>query len=1325
MPNHLTDASSLSLPGYTLHEEIGEGGFGRVRRATNNITRQTVAIKILNLDPGFDTAKRRRYIERFERETLLGSRLHHPNIVRLLDKGQYRDDAVYAVFEYIEGESLKERLLKSGPLNALDAAEIMSQVLDALTHAHEQGVIHRDLKPANIMLTRVGAKTHAKILDFGIGALLQEVQHSDYKSITLTQEILGTPSYSAPEQLRGEPPTPKTDLYVWGLVFLECLTGTPAVSGSSFASIFQKQLDPAQIPLPPALVGHASAHLLRRVLEKKVSERAGSALDIYKSFCQLNFSNLVGNIIYANPRKVDNESNGHPHQTVVINNNIFRSGLTEKKHLTVMSVVLHLNSPGGPMNDLEVIDALHRDQKIQCIDIAGQYGATHIGTLGNTLLFYFGYPTTSDNDCRLCARAALEIISKINKQNALRKHTQKVEAEARIGIHSGFITTYPDTVPEGDTANIAITLSHAAKPNQILSTESSRKILEGYIEFEPSAVAQLGFNTAETALYSITGERQAEAFGFLRANRRHQSFIGRHNELAQLKNLLTTKNAGAIHVHGEAGIGKSRLVLELRDNARGHIHIVAQCLPEYKNSALHPIITVLKYKYSLDAFANANPINRLEQILIDVYGAVESKPLQVLCAWLNISLPEDITPAPLLPDEWKSTLFNVVKDLLCHKSPTEPDGASLFVFEDMHWADPTSIEFIAQFLADETFLKSSNIFISTSREALPEILKPVIREQLEVPKLDSDKSAEFIAALLDYQTVSTDVVNVVSTRTDGVPLFIEELVNMLKQKNLLQFVNGMVSFVNRKKLEEVPETLRDSLQQKLDALKSAKYLAQIASAIGREFDYDLLLQSSQNDEASVQLGIEELTHAELVYVQRRVGGDRYIFKHALVRDAAYESMPTTRRQEAHKNIARSLTSLYGDSQDGDWALLAMHYAEATEYKNAVKFGSSAANNSLKRSAAAEAINQAIKIQEWINHLEPDAQVDAALANYSLLTSAYMETKGWASQEVLHYSQASLDLLKNTKRYDELVSNLWWKMLNGIVGGRREGLDKLAVEMEGLIPVVSVINKAAIKCAQGFYHFTDGDRTKAIENLNAAIDFYDAETNKAHQQLFGFDVGVFAKATVARAYADQDKQEKALYWSHRAVEEAKNLDHIPSIGISLMYKGLVQQHYQNKSETMQAAQELIDIAEKYHLPIYLGFGQMLYDWSVNDTSRADEILDRLKSAGSKHGLGHFQSFYADLYAEKHQYQKAIEKIDECLLLDQSINEGNFIAYLYYKKAKYIFFTEGSESLVAALKTTERIAQKQNIFYLSRKIEELKLKVKQHTPLTMKLRTSNEK
>ena len=286
---------------YQLIEKIGEGGFASVYRAVLLKTGQEVAIKFLNINTDFDAEKKQRYIDRFERETLLVSKLQHPNIVRLLDKGRSNDHLLYAVFEYVQGQTLKQVIAQNGALKPVMAAEIMTQVLDALAHAHQLGVIHRDIKPANIMLTQTGAKTHVKVLDFGIGTLINDAQHTDYKSITLTQETLGTPSYSAPEQLRGEPPTVKTDIYVWALVFIECLTAKPAMAGSSIASIFHKQLSQNNVPLSAALMGHPIAAILRRALQKKSHERTVTAQELFAEVSQLNFANLVGDLSGQEP----------------------------------------------------------------------------------------------------------------------------------------------------------------------------------------------------------------------------------------------------------------------------------------------------------------------------------------------------------------------------------------------------------------------------------------------------------------------------------------------------------------------------------------------------------------------------------------------------------------------------------------------------------------------------------------------------------------------------------------------------------------------------------------------------------------------------------------------------------------------------------------------------------------------------------------------------------------------------------------------------------------------------------------------------------------
>ncbi|MCG7587381.1 protein kinase, partial [Photobacterium sp. OFAV2-7] len=280
---------------YQLSHKIGEGGFGSVYKAVYQKTDQHVAIKCLHLDPQESLKQRQRQIARFERESRFVSRLSHPNIVRLLDKGTIGENSVYSVFEYVDGISLSEYLNVYGALDIEAAYSVMLQVLDALVHAHEYGIIHRDIKPSNIMLSYSGAKPHVKLLDFGISTQSFNQRSVDYQTLTLNQESLGTPTYCAPEQLRGEQATFSSDLYMWGLVFLECLSGAPAVSGTSIAEIYHQHLSDTPISIPTGLLAHPLGGLLRRVLLKRVNERTHSAKEVFEQLDTMVISNLVGN----------------------------------------------------------------------------------------------------------------------------------------------------------------------------------------------------------------------------------------------------------------------------------------------------------------------------------------------------------------------------------------------------------------------------------------------------------------------------------------------------------------------------------------------------------------------------------------------------------------------------------------------------------------------------------------------------------------------------------------------------------------------------------------------------------------------------------------------------------------------------------------------------------------------------------------------------------------------------------------------------------------------------------------------------------------------
>lgn len=260
---------------FEITGRLGAGGFGVVFAARQLSTGQAVAIKVM-----VDAAEMDRR-SRFEREMRVIARLQHPNIVRLLDFGCLPDGRLFTVLVFVEGEDLAAWLKRRGPLPADDAVALMRQVLDALHHAHALGIVHRDLKPANIMVVSGGLRPQVMVLDFGIAGVVEGARGPDYVSLTTQSGVIGTPSYMAPEQLKGQL-NPATDLYAWGLVLLECLTGEVVVEASSPMEAMAAQLDPTPIPIPPLIAELPLGQLLEQVLDKDADKRLPTALDVHQ-----------------------------------------------------------------------------------------------------------------------------------------------------------------------------------------------------------------------------------------------------------------------------------------------------------------------------------------------------------------------------------------------------------------------------------------------------------------------------------------------------------------------------------------------------------------------------------------------------------------------------------------------------------------------------------------------------------------------------------------------------------------------------------------------------------------------------------------------------------------------------------------------------------------------------------------------------------------------------------------------------------------------------------------------------------------------------------
>ena len=1315
---------------YTLIEKIGHGGFGQVYKAKHLTTNQFVAIKFLTLNPEFDDDKKRRYIDRFERETLLSSRLQHPHIVRLLDKGMCESDLLYAVFEYVDGDTLRYVLNEQGPLSPVDTSMVMGQVLDALAHAHEQGVIHRDVKPANIMLVKTGAKLHVKVLDFGIGTLVNEARQLDYKSITLTQETLGTPSYSAPEQLRGEPPTPKTDLYVWGLVFIECLTGAPAVSGASLAAVFHKQLSASNVPLPAAVAGHPVSALLRRVLNKKTSERVATAADIYQELGQLNFSTLVGDFAATakSPAGQDTTANMQvmDEDTIISEQGHTFTSLTERKQITVLCVCLDVVASGTMDVDNEVVGTLHRDQVVQCSDIAIRYGGFHVGTLGDTLLFYFGYPASSDNDTRLAARTALDIASDLAKRNVLLRQTQGIEMKARMGLHTGMVIAYADTVPEGETANIAMALARMASPGQILSSDINKKRLDTYIEFQPREQVALGILQQPQSIHALVGERQVEAFGFLRANRRGNRFIGRQSLLALLVELTKSdksaqgaSNKHAAHVEGEAGIGKSRLIFELRDKAKGFYQHVAQCLPEHKNNALYPILNVIRYKYSLDTLSLEEAVQCLRAAIAQNADFNEVQMVAILCAWLGYPLPDDIEPSPFTPDIQKQMLFDALTYLLNAQQHDDFALPNLFLFEDMHWADPTSLEFVVSLLNNPEFKQAGHMFVSTSREPLPQVLPVDEFEQIKVEKLSSAETTEFITHLFDQQNVSKNVLDLLIKRTDGIPLFIEELVNMLKQKQLVRHLNGVIDFTSPDKLAEVPNSLLDSLQQKLDALVYAKETAQLAATIGREFNYDLLVAVSNRNDSQVQTDLQELIEAEMVFLQRKVSGDSYIFKHALVRDAAYTSMASRGRVSAHHNIARVMASGFAGIADNNPAEVAEHFAGAECFEQAAQYGIQAIDKQVRSSANDEAISIGDTALPWSLKIADSQQAKLTELNvHSAMLPALMTLFGYGAQRVNDWVERVGELtgeLKVVVSNDEVLDTLkqmdskcqWTEFLSAHYCSHRLRARELGEQLLTLLRKEGRRqDEIVLRTHLGQAYNMDGDLLLSRDTYESALAMYDEKLDADMGLAYGMDPRVQALSLCSYNYLHLGELTIAREYAYRALDYAEKIGNLGEIVFANIFAALYHVFLK----------EFDDVARIWHdynrrhgakgEIFYLFFFRCYCYSALREPELAEQAMQPQIDSGQVFAVGYYVTHVAEAYLDTNKVDDAVRLMEEALARSTENKELSVFPFLKKTLAQCYYQQDGeltiriNDLLLSSI--NDAIEQKARYFELENRV-----------------------
>ena len=628
----------------------------------------------------------------------------------------------------------------------------------------------------------------------------------------------------------------------------------------------------------------------------------------------------------------------------------------ERRQLTVMFCDLVGSTTLSEQLDPEELRALMQRYQQACGEVVARYDGHVAQYLGDGLMVYLGWPTAHEDDAERAIRAGLEIVDAVKAVEAPNP------LSVRIGIATGQVVVGETgagdaSVPKaavGETPNLAARVQGTAGADEVVVAASTHRLVGGTFDYENRGNKALKGIAEPVPLWRVIGTRATE--GRFEAQRTGglTPLVGRDDEISMLLRRWQQAKDGegqVVLLCGEAGIGKSRITDTLRQrlNDEPHTRLRLQCSPFHTSSAFYPLIQQFERGAGLDPAAAADTnLDKLESFIAQA-GVDVAKAAPLFAAFL--SLPIERYPSlNASPQKQKQLTIEALGDQLAGLAAKRP---VVFIFEDVHWTDPTTLEVINEFI-DRIEHTRALLVITYRPEFEPPWAGSAHVTTLTLNHLSHRQGAEMVAKVTGGKPLPAEVLDQIVANTDGIPLFVEELTKAVLGSGLLEEREEGYTLSGPLPPLAIPTTLQDSLMARLDRLSSVKGVAQAGACIGREFSYELLAAVSPMRDNELQEALQLLRNSELIYSRGESPNTLYIFKHALVQEAAYTSLLKGRRQEIHAQIAETLNQISPQSATNKPELLAHHYTKAGLAEPAIDYWLKAARKASARLAYVEA-----------------------------------------------------------------------------------------------------------------------------------------------------------------------------------------------------------------------------------------------------------------------------------------------------------------------------------------------------------------------------------
>jgi class 3 adenylate cyclase/predicted ATPase len=976
----------------------------------------------------------------------------------------------------------------------------------------------------------------------------------------------------------------------------------------------------------------------------------------------------------------------------------------ERRQVTVMfSDLVGSTALSGRMDPEDLREVISAYQK-GVAEIVGRFGGFVAKYMGDGVLVYFGYPQAHEDDAERAVRSGLELVAAVA---GLKTHAP---LQTRVGIATGLVVVgdligsgaSQEQAIVGETPNLAARLQGIAEPNSVVIADGTRKLVGNLFELQDLGAQDLkGISGSVRAWAALRAASVESRFDALHASGL-TDLVGREEELELLLRRWLKAKTGegqVVLLSGEPAIGKSRLTAALMERLapEPHTRLRYFCSPQHTDSALYPIISQME---RAAGFAHDDTIqaklDKLDAALAQTHTSHQDKAL--LAEMLSLSNDGRYPTLELSPQQQRRKTLEALTaqlEALWRSNPV------LMIYEDVHWVDPTTLEALSRTVDG---LRTLGVLLIVTYR--PEFEPPWIGQPhvtaLTLNRLGKREIASLIDRLTGNKPLPTTIRQDIIERTDGIPLFVEEMTKAVLEAKSEDEARQTAAIIPSSALA-VPATLHASLMARLDRLGEAKELAQIGAVIGREFSHALLAAVVRRPEEELRSALDGLIQAGLLFRQGVAPHATYLFKHALIQDAAYGTLLRSSRQQLHGRIASILEEEFPEMVEVQPELLAKHCTEAGLDERAIKYWRTAGEKAVRQASNHEAIRhfgQALALNE--KQVPEIGRSRTELAILSQLGPALLSVYGWSAPEVGDAFQRAEDLARQLASSVDLAPPLAGLWLFRIARGQFSRANEIVNELFNLARTVDDpdILLQAHHCAWPLLWFR-GAFKDAMLHADAGLGLYDEVRHASHRFLYhGHDPAVCALSVKAILQWLLGHPTQAMHLERDAINLVRRLQHVPSLVNALWVICEAQIARADAAAVMHTATELLTLSEEHGLPQTRTIALMYLGWTIGQTKDAtqgvrclEEGLAAFNRLGLQRGLSLATCLLAETYFIAKRYEEGMEQANLAIAASSEMGDRSCLARIHMICAKLLQQRSCDDAAAASLQTAIEVAASQ--------------------------------